>query len=377
MNNIINQYVTISKVVNVITLQKAVDLPIVEGYYFLYTLKYLDYTGTYITLLQEGSTTGTETLILPHDARYKLEISIPNVEESIIVGFYSFNSLRARVVENIQNLLCSTCQSCDPCAKSFCEKYQNVYADILIYKSYLRGLFENNEIAVNTTLEQFIQTSFDLDIDNILTLYRDDLLEVTLTGNISTNIKRLKYNLTIIYLAMYYYEKQGVSIVDLPTVDAEYKYQEIKKCLCLPNNVDVYQEIFNNLGNVNIEPLPLSAGFSEVWQGQSNTTILTAADLVQSYIDDTPSFVAGLVLLDIMDTFQTAQPITLDRIGRFYILVKEIPNIEDRTLSITDGADEILDSDFVFHKDVANSSILAVSTNVFSYGTLYFKLILK
>jgi hypothetical protein len=379
MNVIINNNITITKIVSSVRIKKTVNLLPVDGNYFVYNLKIKDInTNNYVLVEQKISTTGDELITPIKDGLYLIEISIPNVENNIEFSFYLFNKLRKDIIENVQTLLCNKCKNCDPCFKGLCDKYQRLFANITIYTNYLRGLFEDNEFTLNTSIQRFVQASMDLDYNNVINNYTADLLQTSMTGNSITNINRLKYNLSLLYLGMYFYERNGVSLLNQSIVKLEYNYNKIISCICLPNNVEVYSNLFNTLNTIEEEPLPFPPSQSVVNIWQANLTELMSTDIITRYQDDPIDFINNSTVVNTLDSFtNTAQPINLTNIGRLAFIVRELANVEDLTLSILDGSDTILNSDFDFYTDEVNSNILAVSKMVLSYGTLYFKLDVK
>ena len=223
------------------------------------------------------------------DGEYIVSYSLLDVEEQIIISHYP--SLISSVVSGLNDLLCNCHSSINCLSKNqvIALKTQNVFNDIMLLFGLTRSIVycESNY----NVLYEALYNSLSFYKCNLFSLYCEKELDLKIQGNSPYNNEITKKVISIIFLILYFYEKEitNPDIEFIKYLDEKYNIVELKNCI-LKQEIDI---------------LEIEHQFSSVYFNKCldvPSCDLNAFEAVTSYFEKSFTFNIGETINGIYDT---------------------------------------------------------------------------
>ena len=211
-----------------------------------FTLSYKGCTNQEELLYSGNLTKTTNYKFIPErDGEYAIRYTTSNEEEREHI-FTHYPYLTASFIKDLERLLCDCgCDDnneddCRDAKGKRCIEFQNIYGEMLLLFGLSRTLSSCN--SSYNVLYQALYNSLALYRCELYSLFCAKQLDIKLKDNSVYNESMLKKIASIIYLLLYFYEKE-ISNQEkeyLDFVDKKYNYKVIKKCV-LKTEIDILE----------------------------------------------------------------------------------------------------------------------------------------
>ena len=210
-------------------------------------------TSIYISIVLKGCNEETSSILTANieansvfiftpekDGEYIVIYSLLDVEEQIIISHYP--SFISSVVSGLNDLLCNCHISINCLSKNqvIALKTQNVFNDIMLLFGLTRSIVycESNYNA----LYEALYNSLSFYKCNLFSLYCAKELDLKIQGNSPYNNEITKKVISIIFLILYFYEKEitNPDIEFIKYLDEKYNIVELKNCI-LKQEIDILE----------------------------------------------------------------------------------------------------------------------------------------